>query len=110
MSDNVIAFKVYFYWDWLYPKELEVRRFEFVSEDVENFENWRRRIFQEFDINMEKFSRYAITYMDTEEEEVLLLNQEDWRIALQEMSDMPVCKITITAQNKSSDGSYWWWW
>lgn len=110
MSDNVIAFKVYFYWDWLYPEELEVRRFEFVSEDVESFENWRRRIFQEFEINIEKLSRYAITYMDTEEDQVLLLNQEDWRIALQEMSDMPVCKITITAQNKSSDGSYWWWW
>ena len=110
MSDNVIAVKVYFYWDWLYPEELEVRRFEFVSNDVENFENWRRRIFQEFDINLEKLSRYAITYMDTEGDQVLLLNHEDWRIALQEMSDMPVFKITIRAQTPSSEGSIWKWW
>ena len=112
MSDNVIAFKVSFYWYWLFQDDLDikVRRFEFLSEDVEDFENWRHSIFQEFDINIEKLSHYAITYLDTEEDQVLLLNQEDWRIALQEMSDMPVFKITIKAQTPSSDKSYWWWW
>ena len=114
MSDNVIAFKVLFYGNWLFQQDnhldLKVRRFEFVSEDVEDYENWRHRIFQEFDINIEKLSRYSITYEDTEEDQVLLVNQEDWRIALQEMSDMPVFKITIRAQTPSSDKSFWKWW